>query len=506
MNDASGEEARIAELVAGCEREQLHLSGAIQPHGALVFIAASDARITHASANTAAFLGLEPSSLLGADARAALPFLSAGHLTEGAPGKVLVEAQPVAINDRNVLLTVTAHDQGWLVECQAPPSVEPPPGASMRLSQRLMRPPSSDDELPAYYARAAAAVREASGFDRVMIYRFHEDWSGEVVAEDGEQSFGSYLGLRFPASDIPRIARDLYQVTGSRLIPDVEAAPVGLLTASPATPPLDLTHTDLRSVSPVHIRYLQNMQVGASFSLAVRLKDSLWGLIACHHRTAWGISPRQRRVCLEIANAFSLGLMGHSAMVRMRFVDQAERRVGQLLAGLGETFPLLEHLAGKADEIMGLARGAGLFLALDRDHFQHGDVPGPAALRRVDDWFMDQASDLVVTEQLESQLPEATKWRDTASGLLAFRVRVARAFDREWLRVYWFRPEAPRTVHWAGRPEKSMVRIGGQDMLNPRKSFEHWSEVTRGQSASWSQQDQIMAMRLRSQLLQFARG
>jgi light-regulated signal transduction histidine kinase (bacteriophytochrome) len=286
----------------------------------------------------------------------------------------------------------------------------------------------------------------------------------------------------------------------------VAAPPVALRAADPQAPPPDLTHTDLRSVSPLHVRYLQNMGVGASFSLAITLRGALWGLVACHHRSPREIRPAVRRSCREVADAFALGIMGHSSMSRMRLIDQAEHRVDGVLPALGHGLPGPEVLAARAPDIQALVGATGVAILLDPERVAHGRVPPPEALAAIDAWFLSQREDLVATDHLESRLPAAAAWHDSASGLLAMRVRIAHSHASDWLRIYWMRPEVPRTVHWAGRPEKSMVRVGGRDMLNPRKSFEAWTEVPRGRSEPWAQAEQILAMRLRARLLARSRG
>jgi len=142
---------------------------------------------------------------------------------------------------------------------------------------------------------AAKEARRLTGFDRVKIYRFAPDWSGEVVAEARGDDVESYLGTHFPASDIPKQARELYTRKLLGYIPDVNYSPVPLL-ASVEGPPLDMSHCVLRSVSPIHLEYLRNMGVRATLTISLVIDGKLWGMIACHHGKPWSVRLRSGRI------------------------------------------------------------------------------------------------------------------------------------------------------------------------------------------------------------------
>ncbi|HRL30860.1 MAG TPA: GAF domain-containing protein, partial [Ottowia sp.] len=144
---------------------------------------------------------------------------------------------------------------------------------------------------------AVHMVRELTGFDRVMAYRFRADDSGDIVAEERDAALDPYLGWRFPASDIPAQARRLYIENTMRLIADVGSTPVAVRAAPGVDQPLDMSHGVLRSVSPIHIEYLQNIGVGASMSLSIVLEGRLWGMLACHHRTPRQVPYVTRAAC-----------------------------------------------------------------------------------------------------------------------------------------------------------------------------------------------------------------
>jgi light-regulated signal transduction histidine kinase (bacteriophytochrome) len=139
---------------------------------------------------------------------------------------------------------------------------------------------------------AVNELKRISGFDKVMVYQFDADWNGTVIAEAMEPEMEPYFGLKFPASDIPKQAREMYRKNPYRFIPDVAYQPVRLYPVlNPVTGGFtDLTDSNLRSVAGVHLEYLRNMRVAASMSTRIVKDEQLWGLISCHHRTAKPLS------------------------------------------------------------------------------------------------------------------------------------------------------------------------------------------------------------------------
>ena len=178
---------------------------------------------------------------------------------------------------------------------------------------------------------AAAEIRRLTGFDRVMVYRFDPDWNGQVVAEAKHDLLESFLGLHYPASDIPPQARALYKVNLLRFIRDIDAVNAPLVPVdNPLTgAPLDLSQAALRSVSPIHCEYLRNMGVTASMSVSIMVAGELAGLVACHHYSGPYVpSAPVRATCEFLAQTLSLTLSS-------REQDEAVRRSTQIQATLG---------------------------------------------------------------------------------------------------------------------------------------------------------------------------
>jgi light-regulated signal transduction histidine kinase (bacteriophytochrome) len=356
-------------------------------------------------------------------------------------------------------------------------------------------------------------IYAVSGFERVMVYRFLADGSGEVIAERQAPGMEPYLGLRYPASDIPRIARELYRRDTHRQIPDINAAPVPVLAVDGAE--ADLGLADLRAVSPVHVQYLKNMGVRASLSFSVVINDALWGLIACHHRTPRRLPLLLRERCVDMVEVFALGIAGHLANRRLAAIGVIDKAIEGVVSAL--------HLAQHEDDgsalgpaLLGLCGAGGAALWERGELTCFGSVPSPSALQALIRWLHAEAKESIfATAALSEHYPPAASFTTAASGLLAVRVAehiTDLGHERTFL---WFRPEMPQTVHWAGDPRKSVVTLaggpvddgggaagdGGPVMLSPRSSFALWIETTTGRSAPWSDADLLAAKKFRNLIL-----
>jgi chemotaxis family two-component system sensor kinase Cph1 len=153
----------------------------------------------------------------------------------------------------------------------------------------------ADRNLKSLLKNSVVEVKNIIQYDRVMICRFADDGHGEVVAEAKNKKLQSWLGLHYPASDIPKQARELYKKNLIRLIGDVNVPTSRIIAEDGITEPLDLTCASLRAVSPIHIQYLKNMGVASSFSISLIYKNELWGLIACHNYTPKFIDYTSRK-------------------------------------------------------------------------------------------------------------------------------------------------------------------------------------------------------------------
>jgi len=478
-----------------CEREPIHLLGGIQPHGVLLAFREPQRTLEAVSANTEPLLGRAPRQLLGQPLESVLPPEVLVRLPLGAEqGTARVELQGRALaalwhqSDGLTLLELEPADSDAHAEEHALEGV-----------RRLIAPLPEAEGTQELLRAVANAVRELTGFERVMVYRFDADWHGEVLAESRAAGVDSFLGLHFPASDIPAQARTLYTRNPLRLIADARARPVALVPEVPPGlgRPLDLSGAALRSVSPVHLEYLGNMGVQASFSLSLLKDGKLWGLIACHHPAPRHIPYERRRACEVLTRLLALRLSAEERTAEA--LERARRAALQqrLTVALGQGATLAEALPGHASLLLGLMGAGGAALLLGERPLLVGDAPSVSELEALASWLASQPFETVfATERLGAVCPALAHRVDVAAGLLAVRLE-----PRAPRFVLWFRPQVARTITWAGNPEKPVEPRPGEARLHPRASFRAWEETVRGASRPWTRADTEAAESFRGTLV-----
>jgi GAF domain-containing protein len=346
-------------------------------------------------------------------------------------------------------------------------------------------------------AAAAQQVQALTGFDRVMIYRFDADDNGQVVAEQRRDDLEPFLGLHYPATDIPAQARALYERNWIRLLADVDAEPAALLPRdNPRTgEPLDLGQAWLRAISPVHIQYLRNMGVTASMSVSLLRDGRLWGLIACHHYSGPHEPPYEVCVTAEmLGQILSARLVDAAERERARREVDARAALAQLVAASHTTTSLAVAVTSGDVGIADLLPCTGALARVEGQTATAGAELDPAVVQRIDAAFAGQ--ELFWTETLADVIGDAAPDPAAVSGVLGVRLG-----DDQL--ILWLRPQQAQAVHWGGNPNEKTVERGadGAVTIGPRRSFARWREEAEGRSAAWSDDDRADARRLRGYLV-----
>ena len=488
--------------LAVCDREALAFSGRIQDQGALL-VCDGDGTVTHASDNLQRFFDCNPAPGLTLQALFADDsdyFVHRRRAIHDAHHFVIHNVLSNRGLEGDLLLSECAGRLLYEFEARAEPdAATPAPQLSISGDPGTL-PAETDPE------RLLRQIHELTRYPKIMIYRFLEDHSGEVVAELSDGSLDAYLGLRFPASDIPRNARNLYVDNPFRLIFDTAGPTVAvraLQRATDDTPP-DLSTSTLRSVSPLHLEYLGNMGVRASCSFSVRVMGRLWGLVALHATQPTQIDVRSRiRVRELIDRHLALALMNaHIRAGHQRFnssvglVEGCAAALAALLRG-GHDLPLdaLRELLD-CDSLLLLRDGMPLRDELDLAPQQWRGLRDVARRQRLNGQF--------ATDFLGRFLEQDAPFRQRVSGVLYQSIGSGRAGSE--LEILWLRQEQIRTVSWAGEPLKLRREVDGEVRISPRRSFQKWSEETRGQSRPWNNADRLLATRLAAQALSAVAG
>ena len=468
-----------------CAREPIHIPGAIQPHGALFTLDRQSLAVLQASVNAETFV---PGGICaGERPRGALAPL-VEHL-EGWRGRNEQNLQLFLAPD----LAAVAHKAGDAIivelERTEAPSLE---GVFLHL-RSFARHLAGLEAIEAVLGATARYIRDLTGFDRVLVYRFDESWNGEVMAEEGNGRLPSYLGLRFPAADIPAQARRLYAENRVRIIPDVGYEPVPILPANDplSGAPLDLSFAQLRSVSPIHLEYMRNMGTASSMSVSIMVDGHLWGLIACHGREPHMVPLTTRDACDFVTQCLAMRIAGHLR------ADDAARRVelarvqGVLLAAMARAPDWLASLVESEADLLALTGATGAAIVTEDRFVAVGETPAEEAVRRIAARLGERdAGDVHATASLVADWPEARDFAVVASGLIAVRIS---ELHSSWL--MWFRPEVVRTVRWGGNPHKQVHEDG---RIHPRHSFDAWKDEVRFQAAPWSEAEIVAARDFRS--------
>jgi diguanylate cyclase (GGDEF)-like protein len=481
-----------------CEREQIHTPGAIQPHGAVIAVLADGLVVTHASANLAAILGRPPEAGFGRTLEEVIGEVACRILlgTGSRDGAALGPTHPIRGPDGGTLY-LHAHRAGRHICVDIEPARGDPgqglPGTMARSVLETFNYAATREEL---CKLAVRGLKTITGYDRVMAYRFGADGHGEVIAEAREATLEPYLGLRYPAADVPLSARRQYLRQRVGMIADSNYQPVPLL-ADPAQDerwPLDLTHSALRSVSPVHRQYMRNMGTAASLTIGLAHGADLWGMLVCHHATPRIAGPELLAVADTIGQVVSLLLvpLGEAQIYAQRHQRNAILRA--LVDRLAAPLPLPEAFAAAEAELLRLVDAAGAVVRLSGSLVTLGRTPPPHAVERALAVLRPAAgSEVLAIDDLGVRHPEFAACAAEGSGALLLPL----APDPDDA-ILWFRPELAQTVTWGGNPAEHATLEPDTGHISPRSSFAAWKETVSGHSAPWAEVDLGLARELRS--------
>jgi two-component system, chemotaxis family, sensor kinase Cph1 len=462
--------------VTACDVEPIHIPGSIQPHGIMLIAEAHSLLCIGEAGDIEGFLGQtivgrQLGDILNASALGRMSAITTGKIA--VLGRVEGRSGPLnAVAYRSGEFAVVEMDSAEEAAVEAVPYLVDLDAASARFERS-----ASVSEL----CRSAATVfRELTGYDRVMVYQFLDDDAGVVVGESVTPGNYNFMNHHFPASDIPKQARALYLRNKVRVIPDVDYVPQPI-SSDRDLRDIDLSDSTLRSVSPIHIQYLQNMGVKASASFSIIKDNVLWGLIACHHHQPRTIPLTARMGCQTLANSLARKIKAkedaqlHRERIRLRSQEDA------VLTLLGPESSLDELFAKSGEKIAKMLYADGFAAVQGGELYVHGETPDPIDIRKLADHLKVPASQQTyATASLSAKWDEASAYMDVASGLLA----VTMSTEVPTI-LMWFRAEHVEVLKWAGNPHKDTTHDPAA-VLTPRSSFEAWSESVRGKARPWT--------------------
>lgn len=487
--------------LTNCDREEIHIPSRIQGFGCLISVTA-DWIINHASNNTASILGLKKETLIGQpltsflrqdaihDIRSRLQMLASDDAVE--------RLFSVAASHNDALFDVAVHRSGRSIVIEFEPADQSGQDYTGYIRPMIDRMGKAEN-VEKLSQIAAQQIRAITNLDRVMVYKFSDDGSGEVIAEAKLAKMEPFLNLRYPASDIPKQARALYQRNHLRIIADVSDMGTEILPVlGPEGEPLDLSMSTTRAVSPVHLEYLKNMGVGASLSISILRRGKLWGLFACHHNTPIILSYKMRTALELFAQLYSYVLDQKENDIEQEQALRSRILHDQVMSQLAEGKTITDNFNEIITAIEGTIPHDGVVGWLDGEFISTGTTPTKDEFMALVPFLNTTgASRAFATHHISKLHEPASDYIERAAGLLALPVsRTPRDY------IVLFRREIAKSVQWAGNPEKP-VEVGPNGIrLTPRKSFSAWQEIKRGQSAEWTKQEIQTAESLRITLLE----
>ncbi len=479
----------FAAAFKNCELEPIHTPESIQPGGALVVVSKDAAQIVRASTNLEQFFGTSPKAALGSslaelvgegNAQRIMHLPLRGDLQPSTPTVFRLETSGRV---RTLVMQVHRVAGDLVIEVEHCRETEQQDDAQLFAATRdALWESAVENDFGRYCQAIVDQVRRVTGFDRLLIYRFDPKWNGEVIAESRNERLPSMAGHHFPAADIPPQARSLYTRNLIRVMVDVDARPVPLLALADTAPvkPLDMSHSVLRAMSPVHLQYLRNMGVGASLSISLMQTGRLWGLISGHHAEPLRVPFTVRELAEFIGKSMSLKLSDLESRERSNYMAQAQDTLVTLTRRIGRSGATNEVLASLSADILRLVGASGAVIAVGGRRYRLGMVPSSDEVDRLMAWLKGHAGGEVFhTDCLPREYPTAKEYEDSAAGLLAVRSATESDF------TLWFRPERVRSVPWAGNPERSLITDVRGTRIEPRRSFAVWLQEQRDHSLAW---------------------
>ena len=519
-----------AAALARCEQEPAPLPDRVQDFVDLIGFDTARFVVCVETAGAGARVGRVPGdALLGLSLEEVIADTSIRHAIRNALSSPVARSHrervgSFRINGATLEMGVYVRDGLALLEIEAPEGPPEQPGEAVARVREMMTVLHDAEDLPGLLDAATRMLRSFSGFDRVKAYRFSPDASGEVVAESCALGIDSYLGLHFPASDIPPQARELMRRVPFRMIPDIDAAQQPVRCAAGVSPDLSFLHG--RGISPVHVEYLRNMRVPGTMNLGLVVNDKLWGMFAFHHGQPRRLSPTDRTVTELFGELFAVEVQQRLAAQDLRR-QQRVRSMAESFIGGAESTPgglMARHWADTlrcidADGVAVLEGPAPADSAAGSAPDANPNPssnPGPSSDPNVGRaWCFGSTPPIEAVHRLAEAARDLPRLVDCLEDLPSLHgvntgpsagVMQLGMGDAQGTQLLLFRDAAERSVRWAGRPEKTISADASGPRLQPRASFAAYVESVQGRCRPWLAEDLAAGQELRTAVVQACFG
>ena len=479
--------------LTNCDKEPIQFLGKIQSYGFLVGVAKKNAKIIHVSANLGEFIHLSAEEVLGKKPDVFNPFIKCAGaggnfrdlyddlITGGKSANGLSDTTEVLVNGQKFYFSLSETGEMFILELEPVMAGENGTNLLFNMVSRV----AAAKTLSALYEIAAKELKDLTGFERVMVYRFLEDGAGEVVGEAIDKHVESFMGQRYPESDIPKQARELYSKNHMRSTADVDAETFEIIGAK-NTPVPDLTYCSLRAASPTHILYLKNMGVASSFSISIMIDDKLWGLMAFQNCTAPKFTDlRVRQAAKLLTGVVASQIAAKNTEYGKILSEQFQSSILRLQNYLTLDDSIVEALTKHSISVLNINLSAGAALVFGPSVITLGETPDKNEVIGIASWAAQNVDEIFHTNKLVDYYPPATGFLKKGAGVL---VSVLNAGKGDM--IIWFKPENIYTIQWAGKPAKKVEidTLGeeGPAKILPRTSFKVIKEVVKETSENWN--------------------
>ena len=490
-----------------CDKQPLHLTGQIQPHGVMLVVSKQDLKIVQVSENTEILLGIESLAVLNHSLQ---KFVSEESFLEiKQKTKINLINQSLGISFRTVnnystyLSMVHEKDECIIIEVEFKNLLQDQEYKFTSVFQHLQLVMSAINvakSIQEIASIAASQIKAITGFDKVMIYSFDDEWNGTVIGEEMNEGMENYLGLKFPASDVPKQARDLYLKSPYRIIPNRDYLPSKLIPEiNPVTGnATNLSDCRLRSVIPVHLEYLKNMNVMASMSTRIIHREKLWGLIACHHRSEKYLSFEECSIFEFLSNVISSKLSSVTNLSSQEKNIKLNSLYNQLTERIGSDDNLITALKRNDKALLSMLGADSVAICWNGEIATIGVTPHTEEIKKLRDWITHKELLKVYhSDSLTQVFDEASAYSDVASGLLSLPIQ-----PYEGNYILAFRSEAIKDIAWGGNPGEVIVFEKNSTTYHPRHSFQIWKETVRNTCIPWPDDQIAVAERFRNAIVE----
>lgn len=327
-------------------------------------------------------------------------------------------------------------------------------------------------------------TKDLFDYDRVMLYKFDEHWNGQIIAETKEEHLTSWLGINYPATDIPANARQLFLKQGVRVISNVEETNAALTpTVNCVTNSLtDISKSHFRAASPFHIEYLKNMKVSATLTCAIVNDDKLWGLIACHNYSAKSLSFQKRQACLLYSKMISNQISIKQSNFYLQKINNHSTVRLKLVENMSEKWDLIKGLTQHNVTGLNLLESDSFIIAYNDTIYNLGNTLEQTILRKLIKELeqLTKQSDYFFSNNISKDIDWLKSYSKDISGVMYFRIS-----KKSNESVLWIRKEKIDTKIWGGNLDKINIEKETNSRLSPRKSFEKWSQNVKHTAVKW---------------------